>query len=204
MCWARLRSFYRGVVRRSEMERDLSDELKFHLERRAEDLAARSGMTQPRRCEPRASSSDRRSATRKKLGRAADSGSSTSFTPTSGSRREACARTKALPPRPSPRSHSTWRQHRGVQRIRRRHPRSTGAASRAARGLRLPAHARLDGRVLRRLLRLPRDVLGRAPRVGKSRVIWNRAGERPSEERPLVARGESRGRDKERGSHSEQ
>jgi hypothetical protein len=46
MFWARLRSFYRSVVHRSEMERNLSDELQFHLERRAEDLAARTGMTQ--------------------------------------------------------------------------------------------------------------------------------------------------------------
>ena len=46
MVWARLRSFSRSVVRRSEMESNLSDELQFHLERRAEDLAARTGMTQ--------------------------------------------------------------------------------------------------------------------------------------------------------------
>jgi len=45
MFWARLRSFSRNVVRRSEMESNLSDELQFHLERRAEDLAARTGMT---------------------------------------------------------------------------------------------------------------------------------------------------------------
>ena len=38
---ARLRSFYRSLVQRSEMERELSDELQFHLERRADDLAAR-------------------------------------------------------------------------------------------------------------------------------------------------------------------
>jgi predicted permease len=46
MFWARLRSLYRGIVRRTQMERDLSDELQFHLERRAEDLAARTGLTQ--------------------------------------------------------------------------------------------------------------------------------------------------------------
>jgi predicted permease len=45
MFWARLRSFARSVMRRSEMESNLSDELQFHLERRAEDLAARTGMT---------------------------------------------------------------------------------------------------------------------------------------------------------------
>jgi predicted permease len=45
MVRARLRSFCRSVVQRSEMERELSDELQFHLERRAEDLAARTGMT---------------------------------------------------------------------------------------------------------------------------------------------------------------
>src|SRR5262245_1051394 len=41
---ARLRSFCRSVLRRAEMERDLADELQFHLERRADDLIAR-GMT---------------------------------------------------------------------------------------------------------------------------------------------------------------
>ena len=41
---ARLRSFCRSVLRRAEMERDLADELQFHLERRADDLVAR-GMT---------------------------------------------------------------------------------------------------------------------------------------------------------------
>ena len=35
---ARLRSFWRSVLHRSDMERNMSDELQFHLERRAEDL----------------------------------------------------------------------------------------------------------------------------------------------------------------------
>lgn len=39
--FARLRSFWRNVVRRSEMERNLADEVRFHLARRAEDLIER-------------------------------------------------------------------------------------------------------------------------------------------------------------------
>ena len=45
MLWPRIRSFCRNILRRSEMERDMSDELRFHLERRAEDLAARRGVS---------------------------------------------------------------------------------------------------------------------------------------------------------------
>lgn len=41
---ARLRSFWRNALRRSEMERNMSDELRFHLERRAEDLVVRRGL----------------------------------------------------------------------------------------------------------------------------------------------------------------
>src|SRR5947207_1593364 len=39
--WARLRSFWHSVLHRSDVERNMSDELQFHLERRAEDLVAR-------------------------------------------------------------------------------------------------------------------------------------------------------------------
>ena len=42
--WARLRSFWHNVRRRSDVERNMSDELQFHLERRAEDLLARGGL----------------------------------------------------------------------------------------------------------------------------------------------------------------
>jgi len=38
---ARARGFLRTLLRRSDMEREMSDELQFHLARRAEDLAAR-------------------------------------------------------------------------------------------------------------------------------------------------------------------
>jgi predicted permease len=41
----RLRSFWRHAVRRAEMERDMADELRFHLERRAADLVARDGVS---------------------------------------------------------------------------------------------------------------------------------------------------------------
>ena len=43
--WARLRSFWHNVLHRSDMERNMSDELQFHLERRAEDLMARGGLS---------------------------------------------------------------------------------------------------------------------------------------------------------------
>jgi predicted permease len=43
--WARLRSFWHNVVHRSDVERNMSDELQFHLERRAEDLIARGGLS---------------------------------------------------------------------------------------------------------------------------------------------------------------
>jgi hypothetical protein len=42
---ARVRRFLRDLVRRSDMEREMSDELQFHLARRAEDLAARRGLS---------------------------------------------------------------------------------------------------------------------------------------------------------------
>src|SRR4029077_19531936 len=42
--WARLRSFRRSVFNRSEMERNMSDELDFHLARRADDLIAERGL----------------------------------------------------------------------------------------------------------------------------------------------------------------
>lgn len=41
----RLRSFWRNVLHRSDMERHMSDEVQFHLARRAEDLVARQGLT---------------------------------------------------------------------------------------------------------------------------------------------------------------
>ena len=44
--WARLRSFWHSVLHRSDVERNMSDELQFHLERRAEDLMARGGLSQ--------------------------------------------------------------------------------------------------------------------------------------------------------------
>ena len=43
--WARLRSFWRNLWRRSAMERDTADELAFHLERRAQDLTRRGGVS---------------------------------------------------------------------------------------------------------------------------------------------------------------
>ena len=43
--WARLRSFWHNVLHRSDLERNMSDELQFHLERRAEDLIARGGLS---------------------------------------------------------------------------------------------------------------------------------------------------------------
>jgi predicted permease len=41
---ARMRSFWRNALHRSEMEQDMSDELQFHLERRAEYLVERRGL----------------------------------------------------------------------------------------------------------------------------------------------------------------
>src|SRR5438552_2616043 len=43
--WARLRSFWHNALHRSDVERHMSDELQFHLDRRAEDLMARSGLS---------------------------------------------------------------------------------------------------------------------------------------------------------------
>jgi predicted permease len=45
--WARLRSFWHGVLHRSEVERNISDEVQFHLEQRAEHLMARRGLSRP-------------------------------------------------------------------------------------------------------------------------------------------------------------
>src|SRR3954470_2105401 len=42
---ARMRSFWRNALHRSEMEQNMSAELRFHLERRAEDLMARGGLS---------------------------------------------------------------------------------------------------------------------------------------------------------------
>ena len=36
--WARIRSLIRGLAVRSDVERELDDELKFHLDARAADL----------------------------------------------------------------------------------------------------------------------------------------------------------------------
>ena len=44
--WARLRSFWHTVLHRSGVERNLSDELQFHLQCRAEDLMARGGLSE--------------------------------------------------------------------------------------------------------------------------------------------------------------
>jgi|KBSSwiStaDraftv2_1062776.scaffolds.fasta_scaffold18000_3 predicted permease len=41
---ARLRSFWRHVINRSDMEREMSDELAFHIAARADDLTARRGL----------------------------------------------------------------------------------------------------------------------------------------------------------------
>jgi predicted permease len=43
--WARARSFWHSVRHRSDMERNMSEELQFHLERRAEDLMAERGLS---------------------------------------------------------------------------------------------------------------------------------------------------------------
>jgi predicted permease len=43
--WTRLRSFWRNAFHRSEMERNMSDELQFHLARCAEDLVERRGLS---------------------------------------------------------------------------------------------------------------------------------------------------------------
>ena len=43
--WFRARSFLHNLLHRSEMERNMSDELQFHLERRTEDLIARNGLS---------------------------------------------------------------------------------------------------------------------------------------------------------------
>jgi predicted permease len=43
--WARVRAFWRTIVHRSDMERNLSDEVRFHLERRAVDLMTHDGLS---------------------------------------------------------------------------------------------------------------------------------------------------------------
>ena len=43
--WARLRSFWHNVLHRSDLERHISAEVQFHLDRRAEDLMARRGLS---------------------------------------------------------------------------------------------------------------------------------------------------------------
>jgi predicted permease len=43
--WTRARTFWRNLFRRSDMEQGLSDEVRFHLERRATDLMARHGIS---------------------------------------------------------------------------------------------------------------------------------------------------------------
>ncbi len=45
--WARIRSLIRGLGARSNVERDLDDELRFHLEARAEDLVTRQNLSWP-------------------------------------------------------------------------------------------------------------------------------------------------------------
>jgi len=43
--WSRLRSFWHNNVHRADMEREMADELQFHLERRAEHLAEDRGLS---------------------------------------------------------------------------------------------------------------------------------------------------------------
>jgi predicted permease len=43
--WTRARAFWRSIVHRSDMEQHLSDEVQFHLERRAADLMVRHGIS---------------------------------------------------------------------------------------------------------------------------------------------------------------
>ena len=43
--WDRARSFWHSLLHRSDMERHMADELQFHLDRRAEDLVARRGLS---------------------------------------------------------------------------------------------------------------------------------------------------------------
>jgi hypothetical protein len=43
--WARIRSLARGLRSRSTLERDLDDELRFHLDARVEDLATRRNLS---------------------------------------------------------------------------------------------------------------------------------------------------------------
>ena len=70
---ARLRSFWRNVLHRSDMERDMSDELQFHLAapRRGPDCAPRP-LPGTKPCGSRGSSSVAWRNTRKRLGRVSD------------------------------------------------------------------------------------------------------------------------------------
>jgi predicted permease len=43
--WVRLRRFWHNVRHRSELEQNMADEVQFHLERRADDLMARHGLS---------------------------------------------------------------------------------------------------------------------------------------------------------------
>jgi predicted permease len=45
MPWAKIRSLTRSIIHRQRVEREMSDELRFHLERRAEDLMARHALS---------------------------------------------------------------------------------------------------------------------------------------------------------------
>jgi hypothetical protein len=95
--------FYRSLVQRSEVERELSDELQFHLERRADDLAAR-GMARAEAMRTArlefGSPEKYKEETRASRG----SGSSTSFRSESALRAwRSLGKNRGSPPPPSPR-----------------------------------------------------------------------------------------------------
>jgi hypothetical protein len=47
MLHRQLRSFWRSLFRRSQLEQEMSTELRFHLEARTEDLIRREGLPEP-------------------------------------------------------------------------------------------------------------------------------------------------------------
>src|SRR6188474_820002 len=46
MLWVRIRSLVRSILHRLTVEEEMSDEVRFHLERRAEDLMVQRGLSQ--------------------------------------------------------------------------------------------------------------------------------------------------------------
>ena len=79
----RLRSFWRSLFRRSDVERQMADELSFHIETRATDLMSRIGLSRAdaalrkyQEFDPpdAASSSARSKNTRTRAGRASGCG----------------------------------------------------------------------------------------------------------------------------------